>query len=106
MQHLQKTGGGSDRPHDIELFWYEGEVFVAGGEGGFTLEGKSGGKTVRVLEFVFGAEFSGATGQFQIGVDDLQGELGDVLDDFSGEAGAFGAPGGVVHFAPIHHGHQ
>src|SRR5260370_3623494 len=41
-----------------------------------------------------------------MGVHDLQRELGDVFEDFACDAGALGPPGGVVHFAPIHHGHE
>ncbi len=70
------------------------------------MEGEGGGETVGVEEFVFGAQFGGGASEVEIGGNDLQGELGDVLDDFAGDAGAFGAPGRVVHLAPIHCGHQ
>src|SRR5260370_6456042 len=93
-------------PEDVEFFFDVGEVLVAGGEGRFALEGESGGETIGVRQFVLGAKFGGGAGQFEVGVDNFQGELSDVLDDFPSDAGAFGAPGGVVHFAPIHHGHQ
>jgi len=82
------------------------EVAVAGGEGGFAVGGECGGEAVGVGEFVIGAEFGGEAGEVEIGGDELDGELADVLNDFAGDAGAVGAPGGVIDFAPIHDGHE
>src|SRR6266436_965669 len=90
----QNTGGGSNRPEDVELFLDVGEIFVARGEGGFALEGEGGGETVGVREFVLGAEFGGGMRQVGIGVHNLQRELGDILNDIPGDAGALGAPCG------------
>jgi len=91
---LQKRANDSGLrgPEEVELFFDEGEVFVAGGERGFARDGEGGGETVGVGEFLFGSEFGGTASQFQVGGDDLQRKLGDVLDDLAGDAGAFGAP--------------
>ncbi len=44
-------------PEDVELFFDVGEVFVAGGEGGFATGGEGGGKTIGIRKFMFGAKF-------------------------------------------------
>ncbi len=38
-----------------------------------------------------GAEFGGRAGQVEGGVDDFDGEMGNVFDDFARDAGAVGA---------------
>ena len=79
---------------------------VAGGEGGLALGSQDGSEAVGIGEFVIGAEFGGGAGEGEIGFDDFDGELCNVFDDFAGDAGAVGAPGGIVDFAPVDHGHE
>jgi hypothetical protein len=55
---------------------------------------------------VVGAEFGGEAGQVEIGGDEFDGELCNIFDDFAGDAGAMGAPSGIVDFAPVDNGHQ
>lgn len=47
------------RPENVDLFFDGGEVFVAGGEGGFAVDGEGGGEAVGIGEFVIGAEIGG-----------------------------------------------
>src|SRR6266581_5310820 len=101
---LQNRGSGG--PEDVELFFDVGEVFVAGGERGFAMGSEGGGKAIGIRQFVLRPQFGGAASQFEIGVHDFQRELCNVFQDFPRDAGALGAPRGVIHFAPIHHGHQ
>ena len=68
--------------------------------------GEGGGEGVGIGELVIGAEFGREAGQVEVGVDDFDGELCKVFGDFAGDAGAMGAPGGVVDFAPVDDGHE
>jgi len=79
---------------------------VAGGEGGLALGSQGGSEAVGIGESVIGAKFGGGARQVEAGFDDFDGELRNVLDDFTGDAGAVGAPSGVVDFAPVDHGHE
>ena len=106
MRKEGKAGQLRAGPEDVDLFFNGGEVLVAGGEGGFAMDGEGGGKAVGVGEFVVGAEFGGCAGEVEIGIDDFDGELCNVFDDFAGDAGAMGAPSGIVHFAPVDDGHE
>jgi hypothetical protein len=57
-----KRKTGLSGPEEVELFFDGGEVFVAGGEGGFAGDGEGGGEGVGVREIVLGAQFgSGAS---------------------------------------------
>jgi len=55
---------------------------------------------------VIGAEFGGGAGEVEVGGDEGDGELGDVVENFAGDAGSFGAPDGVVNLAPVEDGHE
>ncbi len=68
--------------------------------------GQGGGEAVGIGEFVVGAEFGGGAGQVEVGVDDFDGELTHVFDDFARNAGAVGAPCGIVDFAPVDYRHE
>jgi len=61
--------------------------------------GQGGGEAVGVGEGGLRTKFGCGGGQVEVG-GDFDGELGEVFDDFSGCAGAFAAPGGVIDFAP------
>ena len=106
-------GRGEDRrgwplsggPENVELFFDGSEIVIAGGEGSFAVGGESGGEAVDVGELVIGAEFGSYAGQVEIGSDDFDGKLCNVFEDFAGDAGAVGAPSGIVDFAPVDDGH-
>jgi len=76
------------RPEDVDLFFKGGEVLVACREGGFAVGSQGGGETVGIGELVVGAEFGGGVGQVEVGVDDFDGELTHIFDDFARDAGA------------------
>src|SRR6516164_1918890 len=82
------------------------EVFVASSEGGFAINGKGRGKTVAVGQFVFRSQFSCTARQLEISVHDFQRQLCDIIENLPRDAGSLRTPRGVVHFAPIHHGHE
>jgi hypothetical protein len=65
------------------------------------LEGEGGGEAVEVREFVVRAKFGGGAGEDEVGGDEGDGKLGDVFEDFAGEAGSFGAPDGVIDLAQL-----
>jgi hypothetical protein len=52
--------------------------------------GQGGGETVGVGEFVVGVEFGGLLGEVVGGEDGVDGETGDLGDDFLGGGGALG----------------
>src|SRR5690348_834466 len=99
----QQLRGG---PEDFDFLFDGGKVVVAGGERGFAVSGQGGCETVCVGEFVFSAKFGGGASQVKASFDDFDGELAQVFKDLAGDAGAMGAPGGIVHFAPINDGHR
>jgi hypothetical protein len=70
------------------------------------VRGEGCGEGVDVGEFVFGAQFGGEAGQLEIDVNEFQGELGDVFEDFTGDSRALGSPCGIVDLTPIHNGHE
>ncbi len=107
----KRGSSGLGGPKDVELFSDVGEILVAGGERGFAMDSEGGGETIGIGQPMLGAglfrmQLGGAARQFEVGVHDFQRELGDVLKNFARDPGSLGAPGGVIHFAPIHHGHQ
>jgi len=83
-----------------------GEVFVAGGEGGFALEGEGGGETVNVGEVEVGFEFGGVARELDISRDQMDRQLGNLHEKMSGESRALVAPDGIVHLAPIDDAHE
>ena len=92
---------GLGGPENCDLFLYVGEILVAGEERRFVLCGEGGGEAIGVGELMLGFEFGGEAGEFVIGVHKLDGKLGDVGEDFERDAGPFGAPNGIVDFAPV-----
>src|SRR6266571_2561446 len=102
----EKLYFSSCSPNNWYCFLDVGEVFVAGGEGGFAMGSEGGGKAIGIRQLVLRPQFGGAASQFEIGVHDFQRELCDVFQDFPRDAGPLGAPRGVNHFAPIQEGHQ
>src|SRR5271165_1500948 len=83
-----------------------GEVSVASGEGGFSIDREGRGKAVAVGQFVFRSQFSCTASQFEISVHDFQRQLCNIIENLLRDPGPLRTPGGVVHFAPIHHGHK
>ena len=83
-----------------------GEVVIAGGEGGFAPGGERDGETVGIGKLVISTKFGGNAREAEIGVNDFDGKLCNVHDDFAGDAGTMGAPGGIVDFAPADDGHK
>lgn len=83
-----------------------GEVGVAGGERGFAIGGEGGGEAVGVRELVVGVQLRGEFGEFVASVHEIDGQLSDFGKGFARHAGTFGAPHGIVDFAPIRHAHQ
>src|SRR6266849_5292459 len=104
----ERMGAGvrSAGPEEGEAAFEFGEVGVAGGEGGFAIGCEGGGEAVGVGEFVIGVQLGGEFGEFVAGVHQIDGQLSDFGEDFARHAGTFGAPNGVVHFAPIDHAHE
>jgi hypothetical protein len=100
---VRRSGGG---PEDFDFLFDGGEVLVPCGECGFAVGGEGGGEAVGVGEFVVGAEFGGGAGQVESGVDEFDGELAYIFEDFAGDAGAVGATRGGVDFAPVDYGHE
>src|SRR5271169_1988550 len=83
-----------------------GEVFIASSEGGFSIDREGRGKAVAVGQFVFRSQFSCTARQFEISVHDFQRQLCDIIENLPRDPGSLHTPRGVVHFAPIHHGHE
>ncbi len=93
-------------PEEVELFFDVGGVFVAGGEGGFALEGEGGGEAVDVGEIVVGFEFGSVARELDIRWDQVDRQLGNLRENMVGESGALVAPDGIVHLAPIDDAHE
>ena len=69
--------------------------------------GQGGGEGVGVGEFVVGAEFGGGAGEVQAGVDEFDGELADIFDDFAGDAEFVKRRKRILHRGPQRHrGHR
>jgi len=90
----------------VELFFDDFEVFVAGGEGGFAVEGEGGGETVDVGEIEVGFEFGSLARELDIGWDQMNRQLGNLRENVPGESRALIAPDGIVHLAPIDDAHE
>ena len=93
-------------PEDVELLLDAGEIFVAGGESGFALEGEGGGEAVHVGEMEGGFEFGGEAREFDIGGYQLDRQLRNLRKKMASDSGALVAPDGIVDFAPIHNAHK
>jgi hypothetical protein len=106
----EATGGRESSalggPEDVELFCDVGEVFVAGGEDSFAIEGEGGGEAVDVGEIVVGFEFGGVARKLNIRWDQVDRQLGNLRENMVGESGALVAPDGLVHLAPIDDAHE
>src|SRR5208283_538488 len=83
-----------------------GEVSDASGEGGFSIDREGRGEAVAVGQFVSRSQFSCTASQFEISVHDFQRQLCDITENLPRDPGSLRTPQGVVHFAPIHHGHK
>jgi hypothetical protein len=94
------------RPEDVEFFLNGGEVLVAGGEGGFAIEGEGGGEAVDVGEIEVGFEFGSVAREFDVGGDQMDRELGKLLEKMAGESRALVAPHRIVRLAPIDDAHE
>ena len=69
-------------------------------------DGEGGGEAIGVGKFVFGFEFGGEEGLFEIGGDDGYGKVGKFFDDMAGDAGAAAVPDHVIDFTPVHNAHR
>ncbi len=83
-----------------------GEILVAGGEGGFAIDGEGGGETVDVGEIEVGFEFGGVAREFNIRWDQMDRQLGHLREKLPGESRALVPPDGIVHLAPIDDAHE
>ena len=105
------SGAGFGRPplggpEDVELFFEVGEVFVAGGEGGFAMGGEGGGEAVDVGEIEIGFEFGGVARELDIRCDQMDRQLGNLFENMLGDSRALVAPDRIVHLAPIDDAHE
>jgi hypothetical protein len=107
-QREMATAGSSGRcrPKDAEVFFDAGEVSVAGGEGGFAIDGEGGGEAVDVWEIEIGFEFSSVARELDIGRDQMDRQLGNLRENMPGESRALVAPDRIVHLAPIDDAHE
>ena len=54
--------------------------------------GPGGGEAVGIGKLLLGTEFGREAGQVEVGINEFDGELGNLFDDLTGDTGDMGAP--------------